>query len=191
MKNTVILNNQKEVYLIVEARGGSVDLHSAWSKKEKAEETVYILNFDESQRYSIITINVDDELSVFAGYEVLININSGEQTENELVSMNQRCVCDYSDDPTPIEHNFLFRIEASIPGESPRKINGKWYVQEEETEKSWEDFLKAPDYERFLDECTINAYGVTKEEALAKARAYRIEVLAELETRNEWKLDNV
>jgi len=185
MKNTVILEEQEVVHCVIEPQMGEDAVHSVWRRKEDAEEIAAVFNVEENSTTIVRSFKVDDTVLSGLGYQVLISLNSGEQVEDDLVSMNDRCVY-YENEPIAYQHNFVMFDDpshAAIEGENPRKIDGEWVVHHND-ELSWEDFLKRSSCMIELEECHVFGTAPTKEEALSLAKQKRLELLEELERKN-------
>jgi hypothetical protein len=181
MKNTVIFDKQRTVYLVIEPQLRDNPVQSAWREEKDAQEMAEILNAESFSTAHVQTVLMDQDTPEGIGYQVLVSVNTGEQIEDDMISMNQRCVY-YPEDTPAYAHNFVMfddKEKAAIGGENPRIINGKWMVHH--TELSWEDFLKDEELQDELEECNIYSSAPTKEQALEFARATINEIIEELE----------
>jgi len=188
MNNTIILESQHVYYLVFEGSTQNDYAHSLWSTEEDAQRMVDILTNDQHSNAFFLNIELDRKMPEVAGYEVLVNLNNGEQVADDLISMDYRCVY-LRTDPPAYPYNFItpeaYFSRIGIPealivdGELPRKIDNKWVVQH--TDDNWSTFFEYPDWRDMTKECLIGALGPTKEEALRRAREYKDEMIQILE----------
>jgi ABC-type uncharacterized transport system fused permease/ATPase subunit len=184
MKNTVILEKQDKVYLVVETQMREEPVHSAWSTKEDAEEIAEILNQEDYSTAIVQEVLLDTRTPIGIGYQILMNLNTGELVSDDIVNSDRRCVI-WEENPSAHQHNFVMFEDPNrclIKGSYPHLIKDKWMVNE--TELSWEEFLNQPFHERYLDECTVFAMAFTKEEAIQLAQEKCEELKLELERRH-------
>ena len=187
MKNVIILEQNRKVYFL---SNGDGYIHSAWANKEKAEQMLSILNIEEYSGLVIREIRIDDEIVEKIGFEVLVDICTGEQAANEFVGMDHNCVyIDGEEDNGPYAYSFIYDRYSAYPGQTPRRIDGTWYVNTiDNSHIEWHEFLTLPDYKEKLEPCLVSCKAATKEEALRLAKEFSVQVLADLESREDWKI---
>ena len=159
-------------------------MHSAWSQERSAQEMADILSAEsETPLAHVKTLTIDPKAPDGIACEVLVNLNTGEQAQDETIGLNHRRVV-YEELPRANEYNFVMyddESRASLPGENPRKVDGRWVIFH--VEGTWKDSLIDPDHE-ILDECLVVSLATTFEEAFRLAEEKRLEILETLEKKH-------
>ena len=183
MKNAIILEQNSKVYLISDYDGY---VHSVWSMRERADNMLSILDADAEFDFHIVEYDLDEDSGERIGFEVLVNINNGEQVEDDYIKMHQTCIFIEGEEieNSPFPYNFVHNRPAANSGFLPRKINGKWCTNRLEVD--WVECFRTKDYEETLEECRVSCQAITKEAAIDLARQFSEEILRELNSRSEW-----